>query len=118
MDQVPALIPGTGRPLQKGGLPESFRSCWVEPIFISKALSVFQAEASPLPTCHRTPLSEMEEDIDVPKPSGAAPVFTSALACRVSCPELLFQLLVYPHVSAQFLLQSLNPGLILPLAVC
>lgn len=62
-------------------------------------------------------------DIDVPKPSGAdsnraAPVFTSALACRVSCPELLFQLLVYPHVSAQFLLQSLNPGLILPLAVC
>lgn len=54
MDQVPGLIPHTGHPLQKGGLPERFRSCGMEPIFISKALSVFQAEASPLTTCHNS----------------------------------------------------------------
>lgn len=43
---------------------------------------------------------------------------TPAVAYSVHTAELLFQFLVYPHVTAQFLLQSLNPGLILPPAVC
>lgn len=43
---------------------------------------------------------------------------TPAEACSIPTAEFLFQFLVHPHVAAQFLLQSLNPGLILPLAVC
>lgn len=40
------------------------------------------------------------------------------MAYSVHTAEFLFQFLVYPHVAAQILLQSLNPGLILPPAVC
>lgn len=58
----------------------------------------------------------------LPPPSSAdpnwVPKLTPALAHGVSSTDLLFELLIYPHVSTQFLLQSLNSSLILPLAVC